>query len=130
VKKKILIIDDDPEFVDSTRALLESEGYEVVSEPDGEAGFAAARSKKPDLLLLDVMMTYDSEGFDLAKKLKADPATRNIPVIMVTGIQRAKSLPFGFEPDDDWLPVKRILEKPVKPDVLIAAIRDGLNSGK
>ncbi len=126
MKKKILIIDDDPEFIDSTRTLLESEGYEVLSESNGEAGFLKAKSTKPDLLLLDVMMTYDSEGFDLAKKLKLDPATAGIPVIIVTGIQRAKSLPFGFEPDEDWLPVKRIIEKPVKPENLLSIVSEVL----
>ncbi len=126
VGKKILIIDDDPDFVAASRMLLETKGYIVVSAPDGETGFSMAKTEQPALLLLDVMMTYDSEGFDLAKKLKDDRSTNHIPVVMVTGIQRAKSLPFGFEPDDDWLPVKHILEKPVKPELLLSTVAGAL----
>jgi two-component system, OmpR family, alkaline phosphatase synthesis response regulator PhoP len=77
-------------------------------------------------MLLDVMMTYDSEGFDVARKLKEDPDTRRIPIICITGIRKALELPNGFEPDADWLPVKAVLEKPVKPDRLLKAVADAL----
>ena len=124
--KKILIIDDDADFVEATTALLDAKGFEVVTAPDGESGFAAARSEKPDLMLLDVMMTYDSEGLDMAKKFKEDPQTRGIPVVMITGIRRAMNLNFNFESDEDWLPVKAVLEKPVKPEVLLDTIDKSL----
>jgi CheY-like chemotaxis protein len=128
VGKKILIIDDDPDFIEATSTLLEANGYEVMSAPDGDNGFKKAKSEKPDLMLLDVMMTYDSEGFDLAIKLRDEPQTKQIPVIMITGIRRAKTLPFGIEPDSDWLPVKNILEKPVKPELLLSTVAEALPS--
>lgn len=120
---KILIVDDDVEMVDSTRTLLEANGYKVASAPHGAAGYDKARSEKPDLILLDVMMTTDREGFEIAQKLKADESTRHIPVIIVSGIRKAKHLPFSFEPDDDWLPVKAVLEKPVQPELLLRSVK-------
>ena len=124
--RTVLIIDDDSDFVEATSVLLEAKGFTVISAPNGAEGHAKAAAEKPDLLLLDVMMTYDSEGLDVATKLKQDPATRGIPVILITGIRRAMNLPFGFEADDDALPVKAVLEKPVKPELLLSTIEKAL----
>lgn len=124
--RKILVVDDDVDFIEATSALLRAKKYTVVSAPNGEEGYNRAKSEKPDVMLLDVMMAHDSEGFEIARRLKEDPATKNIPIIMITGIRKAKGLPFGFEPDEDWLPVKAVLEKPVKPDDLLAKIEDVL----
>jgi CheY-like chemotaxis protein len=126
MNKKILVVDDDADFVEATTTLLTAKGYQVVSAGNGEAGYALAKAEKPDVMLLDVMMTHDSEGFDTARKLKEDPATKKIPVIMITGIRKAKNLPFGFEADEDWLPVKVVLEKPVKPDELLKNVSEAL----
>lgn len=123
---KILVVDDDTEFVEATTMLLEAKGYTVVSAANGEQGYVLAKAEKPSAMLLDVMMTHDSEGFEVARKLKEDPATRNIPVVMITGIRKSKALPFSFEPDEDWLPVKAVLEKPVKPDLLLASVKEAL----
>jgi CheY-like chemotaxis protein len=124
--KKILIVDDDSDFAEATKDVLESKGYTVVTAPDGKRGFAAAKKEKPDLMLLDVMMTTDTEGFDIARQLKQDSATAKLPVIMITGIRKAKSLPFKFEPDEDWLPVKAVMEKPIKPEVLLKSVAEAL----
>jgi two-component system alkaline phosphatase synthesis response regulator PhoP len=123
---KILVVDDDIDFLEAQKTLLQAKGYTVFGAPNGDEGYQKAKTEHPDLMLLDVMMTYDSEGFDLARKLKEDPATRQIPVIMITGIRKAKGLPFSFEPDEDWLPVKAVLEKPVKPDELLKTVEEGL----
>jgi len=119
---RVLIIDDDPEFVEATSTLLDAQGYDVVSAPNGKVGVAKANEEHPDIILLDVMMTRDTEGFDVARELNKDPQLKNIPVIIVSGIKKEMNLPFGFESDDAWLPVKGILEKPVKPNVLLKTI--------
>ena len=123
---RILIVDDDDEFRGSVAAVLEHEGYQTLSAVNGKDGYAKAQQEKPDLMLLDVMMTHDSEGFEIARQLHDDPTTSHLPVIIVTGIRKAKSLPFSFEPDEDWLPVKAVLEKPVKPETLVKAVRAAL----
>lgn len=124
--RKVLIIDDDPELVDAASNLLDAQGYQVDSAPNGKIGIAKARELRPDIILLDVMMTRKTEGFEVARELNKDKDLKNIPIIMITGVRKEMSLPFGFEPDDTWLPVKGVLEKPVKPDVLLKAINDNL----
>lgn len=127
-KQKILIVDDDPDFSAAMQTLLEARGYRVSTAQNGEEGFTKARAEKPDLMILDVMMTYDNEGFELAKKIKEDETTKKTPVILITGIRKAKNLPFSFEPDPDWLPVAAVLEKPVKADELLDQVSKALGS--
>ncbi|MFW5996701.1 MAG: response regulator [Verrucomicrobiota bacterium] len=121
---KILLVDDDNDLVESTVLLLESHNYQVMSAGDGKSGFQKAREIKPDLMILDVMMTTKTEGFDVARKIAADPDLRDMPVILLTGIRREMELPYGFEPDEDWLPVYTVLEKPLEPDKLISKIEE------
>jgi len=84
------------------------------------------KSESSDIILLDVMMTHKTEGFDIARNLKATPETKDIPVVMIIGIRKEMNLPFGFEPDEDWLPVKVLLEKPIKPELLLKAVEDNI----
>ena len=81
---------------------------------------------RPDLILLDVMMTTKSEGFDVARELNKDANLKGTPVIMLTGVRKEMNLPFGFEPDPDWLPVAAFLEKPVKPETLLKTIEENI----
>jgi len=122
--KKVLIIDDDADYREATVNMLEAKGYEVSTAENSEQGFAAALAKQPDIILLDVMMTHKSEGFDLARSLQKESATKNIPLIIVSGVRREMNLPFGFEPDKEWLPVKAVLEKPIKPELLLKTIAE------
>lgn len=122
--KRVLVIDDDALLSDGVKILLESQGYTVDTAASGKAGFAQAQADKPDLILLDVMMTTKTEGFEVARAFKNDPQLASVPVVMVTGIRNEMDLPYSFQPDGDWLPVKRVLEKPIKPDVLIQAVVD------
>jgi CheY-like chemotaxis protein len=124
--KKVLVIDDDNDFVESILNLLEARGYAVASASNGKEGVQKAKSEKPDLVLLDVMMTTKDEGFNVARELHGIEGLSKTPVIMVTGVRKEMNLPFGFEPDETWLPVKQILEKPVKPEVLLNAVADAL----
>jgi two-component system, OmpR family, alkaline phosphatase synthesis response regulator PhoP len=121
---RVLMIDDDAEFVDATKLILSARGYEVDTAPNGKLGIARARMQKPDIILLDVMMTTKNEGFDVAREIHRNKELASIPVILITGVKKEMSLPFGFEPDESWLPVKGVLEKPVKPDVLLKAIAE------
>jgi two-component system, OmpR family, alkaline phosphatase synthesis response regulator PhoP len=126
--KRILLVDDDVDFTQATRDLLEVHGYTVAVAHDGEAGILEACRERPDLMILDVMMTSDTEGFDVSRRVKDTPELRGLPIILMIGIRRAMNLPFPFEPDGDWLPVKVVLEKPVPPDKLLHEIRNVLEA--
>ncbi len=123
---KVLVIDDDNDFVESVVNLLEARGYAVASASNGQDGVEKAKAEKPDLILLDVMMTTKDEGFNVARQLHEIDDLKGTPVIMVTGVRKEMNLPFGFEPDETWLPVKQILEKPVKPENLLNAVSEAL----
>ena len=125
-KHLILLVDDDRELVESNRLLLESEGFEVQAAYDGKSGVEAARKIKPDLMILDVMMATDTEGFDVSRNIPKIPGLQGLPVIVLTGIRETKKLAFGFEPDDAWLPCKAVLEKPVPPEKLLEEVRKNL----
>lgn len=124
--KNILVIDDDIDYVESVVNLLEAKGYAVASAHNGTDGVALAKANKPDLILLDVMMSTKDEGFNVARELQEVEDLKGTPVIMCTGVRKEMSLPFGFEPDETWLPVKQILEKPIKPEALLTAVSDAL----
>ena len=124
--KKVLMIDDDPEFVEAISNLLDAKGYDVHTASNGKEGVEKAKAEDPDIILLDVMMTTKNEGFSVARELHDNETLKSIPIIIMTGIRREMNLPFGFEPDETWLPVKRVLEKPVKPEVLLAAIAENI----
>jgi CheY-like chemotaxis protein len=122
-KKRILIVDDDRDFVESNKDLLEANGYAVTFAHDGASGLELAKKVKPDLMILDVMMATDTEGFEVSRKIPSTPELKGMKVIMVTGIRREKHLPFSFEPDESWLPVDSLFEKPIPPAKLLEEIK-------
>jgi len=124
--EKILIIDDDTDFIEAVSGTLKANGYTVLAAHNGKEGFEKACQEQPDLVLLDVMMARKTEGFDVARQFRHDNATKKIPVVMITGIRKEMNLPFGFEADEKWVPVKAILEKPVKPKILLQTIEEAL----
>lgn len=84
--KKIVIVDDDIDVITIIQTILKNEGYKVIAANDKREGIKKIREEKPDLAILDVMMTTHYEGFELAKEIKDDPILRNIPVLMQTSI--------------------------------------------
>ena len=129
-KEKILLVDDDADFVSSTTDLLDAHGYKVISAGDGASGLELARREHPDLMVLDVMMATKTEGFEIARKIPACPELRNMPVLLVTGIRSEMKLGFRLEPDETWLPVSRIMEKPIDPATFVAAVGELLRTAR
>ena len=121
---KILLIDDDVDLLFAYRLFLESKGHEVLTAYDGKSGMEHALRDNPDLIVLDVMMSQVTEGFDVARHIRSDSGLSRTPIIMLSGIRKSEKLPWTFEPDVDWLPVTRFMEKPVSPDDLLAEITD------
>lgn len=85
-KKQILIVDDDIDVITILETILKKEGYDVISANDKKEGMKKIREKKPDLAILDVMMTTHYEGFEMAKEIVDDPELRKIPILMQTSI--------------------------------------------
>lgn len=125
---KILLVDDDLSFTESNKDLLEAYGYEVLVAHDGKTGLDMAIKEHPHLMILDVMMATDTEGFEVARKIPHAPELRNMRVLLVTGITKAMHLSYGFEPDETWLPVERVLEKPIQPERLLEEVDKILKS--
>ncbi len=119
---KVLMVDDDPAFVESIRDLLEAFGYEVEAAFNGADGVARARAFRPDVMILDVMMRTETEGFEAARAVRDIPELQSMGLVLVTGVTATLKLPQGLVPDEKWLPVDRILEKPIDPDRLIKEI--------
>lgn len=120
-KAKILLIDDDVDFVEATKIVLESKPYEVVVAHEGEEGLRKAVEEKPDLIILDVIMPV-KDGFTAAEQLKKDPQLSEIPVIMLTGfVERGgeTSIPASrgltLEAED-------YIDKPVSPEELLKRV--------
>ncbi len=122
---KILIIDDDLDLTRAVKVMLETENYSVVSAPDRAEGMAKVKAERPDLIILDVMMSTWQDGFEMARELKKDSqSVKNIPILMMTGVKGKTGIDFkSTAGDPTWCPVDGFLDKPVEPDVLLAEVR-------
>jgi CheY-like chemotaxis protein len=125
MKKQVLLVDDDKDLVASTKVVLEASGFDVATAYNGKDALSAVQAHKPDAIVLDVMMDTDAEGFTVAYKLESDPATRRIPVVLMTGFMdhmAAKRESFDFIAGRDW-PAAKLMKKPVATSELIAALK-------
>ncbi len=122
-EKKVLIVDDDMDFIEANKAVLEEAGYNVTYALNGEDGLKAALNDRPNLIVLDVMMTTMGEGFDVARELRKNPDTKKIPLIMLTAINQKSGFPWKYDSDETWVPVDIFLEKPVKASDLLQNVQ-------
>ncbi len=128
--QKILIIDDDPDIVEAMRMPLEANSYYVITASCGKEGRKKAKDEVPDLIILDVMMETDTEGFHVAYELRSDEKEseykkcREIPILMITAISQKKGMKFSPEKDEAFLPVDDFLEKPVQPKDLLKKVAE------
>jgi two-component system alkaline phosphatase synthesis response regulator PhoP len=118
---RILLVDDDPDFVEATKTVLESVPYEVTVAYDGDEGLAVVRDLRPDLILLDIIMPTQ-DGFHVCERLKEDPELWDIPVIMLTSLaQHIGSTAYSVQ-DGMMLEADDFIDKPVRPQELLARI--------
>ncbi len=121
--KKLLIIDDDPDFVEGIKSILENANYVVEVAYNPKDGFQALQSKPYDILLLDIMMGRGAEGVMLARKIRKDPKLREIPVLIITGIREQIAFLFpGQAVHPHFVPVDELVEKPVEPQLLLEKV--------
>jgi len=131
-KGTILLVDDDRDIRDSLKIILESKGYKVQTAGNGREALGAIKAKMPDIMILDIMMSTDTEGFDLAYELKQKPEFKDLPIIILTSFLekvRAEG-PGKFQHilGEDW-PAKWLFEKPVDTKKLLAKIEGILGGG-
>ena len=126
---KIMIVDDDPDYINVVKTILEKEQYVVVSAGDKTEGMEKIRAEKPDLAILDVMMDAWQDGFEMSRQLKKDPELKNIPVLMLTAVENRTGIGFkSTAGDPTWLPVDVFLDKPVEPDILLSEVKKLLSN--
>lgn len=123
---RILLVDDDREFVAAQRLLLEQAGYQVSAAHDAGSGLELARAEKPDLVILDIIMGTPEEGFELCRDLRADESLSGSRLLVLSAV--GQKFQMAFEPDGMWLPADRFLEKPIDPETLIAEVEKILGS--
>lgn len=127
-KGKILIVDDDLDFVKTTKMILLSDGYEVVVANDGKQGLEKIKEIKPDLIMLDIMMESIFEGFSLMGTLRTSPdfaEFTGIPVLMVSSVRADTGSRFSFSDEEDMGDIPQpddYMDKPLKPKELLEKV--------
>jgi CheY-like chemotaxis protein len=120
---KILIVDDDPDIRDSLQAILQGQEYTVIAAANKSQGLDKARTEKPDLIMLDVMMETWQDGFELSRELRKDEQLKDTPILMLTGVKDKTGIDFkSTAGDPTWCPVDGFLDKPVDAATLIAEV--------
>ena len=130
-KTKLLIIDDDPDFVEGIVAILEKADYEIDARYNPDEGFETLKSGSYDLLLLDVLMGRGAEGIMIARKIGNDEKLRDIPILIITGMREQIAFLFPGQPvHPSFVPTDELIEKPVEPDLLLEKVSTLLKTAK
>ena len=121
--KRILVADDDPDVIEQLALTLESNGYSVVAAGSQEEGEEALMAGRPDLAIIDLMMEHQDSGFVLCHELKR--LFPDVPVIILTAVKAATGMSFVPESQEEqsWVRAESILDKPVRPERLMAEVR-------
>jgi CheY-like chemotaxis protein len=117
---KILIVDDDPDFVRATQIVLEKNNHQVIAAGSGDAGYNRATEDKPDLVILDVIMDTVLDGLSVSQRMHDDSKLRNIPIIMVTSIANTDYA--ELFPTDEYIHINAFMSKPISSDELIRQV--------
>lgn len=117
---RVLVVDDDPDFLLICRRILESEGYRVREARNGTQALEMMRQEKPDLVLLDVMMSTTLEGVEVSEALESDPELKDIPIVMVSSIATSE---YASEFPEERVPIEAWISKPIQPEVLLKTVR-------
>jgi len=118
----VLVIDDDPEFLEFATIVLESRDYEVVTAESGDEGLALMRQAKPDVVLLDVVMSYAFNGLNASREMRKDPQLKGIPLILISAIVSGQE-PELF-PADECLHHDVFMSKPIEPAELLKRVNE------
>jgi len=120
----ILVIDDDPDFLEFARIVLESRGYEVLTAESTEEGLALMRQTQPDVVLLDVVMSYTFNGLDATREIQEDPQLKRIPVILISAIVSGAESELFPASEDKGLTPHLFMSKPIEPSELLNRVNE------
>ena len=118
VKKKVLLIDDDKDFLMATKFILENGGYDVFLAEDGKRGIEMVKEVKPDLAIVDMMMETWGEGFNVVSKVRTSEGGKDVPLIILSAVDLQGPYQ-SYEPSDEFPRVNMVLHKPIKADELL-----------
>ncbi len=124
--KEILIVDDDPDFVETMEIILQGNGYETRTARNGEEAFKQVKKKIPDIILLDIMMKTKTDGIWVSEKIRAQEDLKDIPIIMITAVNQDSEMAkfhLGQEEDTEYMPVNVFMEKPIEAKDLLKEIK-------
>ena len=119
---RILLVDDDQDFITINTTILETKGYQVRSASHPQEAWQIMKEWQPHLICLDIMMPTGTEGFHFAYKIRSYEATRDVPILMISSIHDYSDFRFSPEEDGDFMPVEEFLEKPIRPEVLLQKV--------
>jgi len=122
-KKKILIVDDDRDFADCIKIMLEADGYDVECASSARECMPAVEKRTPDLIILDIMMEKLVSGLQVGYELRSNPAFKDIPIVMVSAIFQETGFDVGGNKGSDYVAADAFLDKPIKPEELLACVR-------
>jgi len=111
--KRVLVVDDDMDFQEATGMILKGSGYEVSTAANSAEALDVLNSQPVDLILLDVMMESDTEGFHLAYRIREDEKLKAIPIVMLTCIEEKTGVELDPTKSEDYMPVEAYLRKPL-----------------
>ena len=119
----IAIIDDDPDILDASTLVLKSKGYDIVTASNPQDAYKVVTEKKPNLIILDVMMDEPDDGFYLAQKFRKEGI--KTPILMYSSVSKATGMDFG---KNEMVPVDDFVEKPISPEELVSKVEKLLNA--
>jgi two-component system OmpR family response regulator len=129
-KQTILLVDDDPDYLESNKTVLENEGFIVHTAGTSAEALSLVRSVRPAVAVLDVIMDEPDSGFKLARQIRRSEDTRDVRIVLLTAlndVNRERGIVYRFsdgDRDEAWLPVDRVLNKPVRPAKLAAVVHE------
>lgn len=117
---EVLIVDDDPDFVEITSMILKQHGYTVSTAASGDEALEQMRAQRPDVLLLDVMMSTVLDGVNVSFAMSEDPELKSVPIVMISSIPDSPNA--EKFPTDEYVPISAWITKPVNPDKLVSTV--------
>jgi two-component system response regulator ResD len=129
-KIKILLVDDDPDFIEINRTVLEADGYDIDEALSAKDAIEKIRAGSYDLLIIDLIMEELDSGFSVAYAVREDDRLKNTPILLLTSAQEKTGFTFKFSTDKEWMKVDDLAAKPLKPAELRERVEKLLKRGE